>query len=125
MKKTEMYRQGDVLVIATDKNTIGENIPREGERVVLAHGEVTGHAHAIENSGCNLYIDDSTRISDTDSMNMIARLGGGLIPDRLLVCEKEVELKHEEHSTIHLKSGNYIVRIQREYSPTELRNVAD
>jgi hypothetical protein len=121
----KMFRQGDVLIVETRKSASGDAIPREGNRVVLAHGEVTGHAHAIEDKACCLYVDDSSRISDADAATMIARLGGGLIPDRLLVCDQPVELKHEEHSTIKLPSGNYIVRIQREYSPGELRNVAD
>jgi hypothetical protein len=55
----------------------------------------------------------------------IARLGGGLIPDRGLEVKKSAALKHEEHDHIKLPAGSYTVRIQREYSPAELRNVAD
>lgn len=122
------YRQGDVLIIPVPKGSRnpGAAIDREGGRVVLAHGEVTGHAHAIEDKACYLYVDDSSRISEADAMTMLSRLGGGLIPDRLLVCDTPVPVRHEEHRAFHLPADrDYIVRIQREYSPTELRNVAD
>lgn len=120
-----IYRQGDVLLISTDREPSKlKKQPREAGRVVLAHGEVTGHAHAIDSRFCSLYVEDGTR-SAPDMMTAISRLGGALIADRLLTCSKPVELKHEEHSTIKLPAGSYTVRIQREYHPEELRNVAD
>lgn len=135
------YRQGDVLIqeatlpwamseieAATRDVSKFKKVPREAGRVVLAHGEVTGHAHAIEARNCSLYAEDSTRAAP-DVMHALARLGGGmtgaLIPDRILKASKPVELKHEEHATIALKGKDHVVRIQREYTPGELRNVAD
>lgn len=40
-----MYRQGDVLIVAVGSvpGTL-DPIEREGDRIILAHGEVTGHA---------------------------------------------------------------------------------
>ena len=40
-------------------------------------------------------------------------------------ADEAVRLLHEEHAPIDLPAGSYIVRIQREYSPEALRNVAD
>ena len=43
-----MFRQGDVLIIPVAKlPDCLEPMKRERGRVILAHGEVTGHAHAI------------------------------------------------------------------------------
>jgi hypothetical protein len=53
-----MYRQGDVLIIPVE--SIPERldaIDRDDGRVVLAHGEVTGHAHAIKAEGAVLFRD--------------------------------------------------------------------
>ena len=53
-----MYRQGDVLIVPVE--SIPEEldpVDREDGRVVLAHGEVTGHAHAIEAEGAALFRD--------------------------------------------------------------------
>lgn len=130
MKKTNavktIMRQGDVLIIRTaDRDVKGlKRVAREQGRVVLAHGEVTGHAHAIADKECSLYLDDSVK-SAPDAMGMIARIGGNLIPDRVLKVTRAVTLRHEEHGPIALPKGTYTVRLQREYSPTELRNVAD
>ena len=43
----------------------------------------------------------------------------------LEIREAMVALQHDEHATINLPPGSYIVRRQREYSPEEIRRVAD
>lgn len=53
-----MYRQGDVLIVALDESEVpapfldatGELRDGRG-RLVLALGEVTGHAHAVQGPG--------------------------------------------------------------------------
>ena|SRR5256885_15992040 len=105
-----IVRQGDVLIMQAPKGLTPQNqISRDKGRIVLAYGEVTGHAHVIIDVGAELLT-----LPNTD--------------DRFLRIMKEsgVELRHEEHSTIALPPGNYIVRKQREYVPNALpRWVAD
>lgn len=130
MLKRETYRQGDVLLIRHDarrtpKMKLGAEEAREDGAVVLARGEVTGHKHQIRSQHASLFAVEDNRLTGESAMQVIARLGGGLIPDRLLRLEKPAELVHEEHSAIKLPAGNYVVRIQREYSPQSLRSVAD
>jgi hypothetical protein len=104
MKK--IYRQGDVLLIETTlpRGAIRKPL-EEPHRVVLAHGEVTGHAHAIH-----------------DVEHAIRFEASGL---SFLQVLQEVSLKHEEHEHITLPAGVYQLLIQTEYSPEELRNVQD
>ena len=46
------YRQGDVLLIPTDAiPEKAKRVTRDAGRIVLAYGEVTGHAHAIASRG--------------------------------------------------------------------------
>ena len=98
-----MYRQGDVLVMTAGK------IPKTAKKqnvCVLALGEVTGHAHQIQQNAV-LWLDrDGTKYVD--------------------VLGSEATLSHEEHGPIVL-SGPAIYRVtqQREYTPEEIRNVAD
>lgn len=48
MKKRNQMRQGDVLLDFDNPPTaLGKKLPREAGRVVLAHGEATGHTHSI------------------------------------------------------------------------------
>lgn len=107
MKRQTMYRQGDVLLFRVDGELPATATPveREQGRIVLAHGEVTGHAHAIDAREAQLF-------------------AVGAI-ERLLRVTKKVTLKHEEHTHIDLPMGIYRVVIQREYHPEEIRNVAD
>lgn len=108
MKQRKMYRQGDVLIERIDKSHMNRSKPmdREGGKVILAHGEVTGHAHAIADAGVHQYAGDA-----------------GVT--YLEVQQAVALLQHEEHGTIELPQGTYRVIRQREYSPEEIRNVAD
>ena len=103
----KLYRQGDVLVRAIGAASFPAKtteVPREGGNVVLAHGEVTGHSHAIASPCAHLFAAGA---------------------QRFLRAEKPVVLRHEEHSEVHLPAGHYEVVIQREYVPGAIRNVED
>lgn len=131
-KNLMVARQGDVgiLKLAANPGLLDRaktEQAREGGRLVLAHGEVTGHAHAISAPTASLYLDDSV-ISAPDAMQVIARIGGGVIPDRVLAAEGAVFLGHEEHDVIPASTikGKSIVRIQREYAGAQRsRSAAD
>lgn len=104
-----IYRQGDVLVFVVD--TIPERatpVDRDANgRIILALGESTGHAHAILER-------DAELLSVSDQVDRWLRVGNG-----------GAQVVHEEHATITLPPGAFRVRIQREYSPEAIRNVAD
>ncbi len=107
MNRPAMYRQGDVLVVAVDAiPRRAKPVDRRRERVVLAYGEVTGHAHAIADSGAALLEHEHDRY-------LRVTAGGG------------VGLTHEEHETILVPPGEYRVVRQREYTPEATRFVAD
>jgi len=105
MKNREQFRQGDVFidrVKAIPKDA--KPVKRDKGRVVLAYGEVTGHAHAI--------VEPEALLFD---------VGGELY----LEADGTVTLRHEEHAPITIDPGVYKVTRQREYSPEAIRNVAD
>lgn len=105
--KRGMLRQGDVLLVPVDGVPAdGKKVKRQGGRVILAAGEVTGHHHAIRDAGVALLDVGERRF--------------------VTVPETGAELKHEEHSTIQVAPGTYEVIIQREYDDAEeWRRVAD
>lgn len=100
----ETYRQGDVLLARVD--SLPKNATRKPveQRIVLAWGEVTGHAHAIDARFAKLY-----------------EFG----VDRFIEALDGATLVHEEHSAIKLKPGVYRVVQQREYVPGSSRIVVD
>lgn len=102
--RNAIYRQGDVLIRRIASLPTKKAQPRLTG--ILAYGEVTGHAHKVE----------------TLEHAEVLEIDGGLY---LRVAEEGVRIIHEEHAPVVLPKGNYEVEIQREYTPAEIRNVAD
>jgi hypothetical protein len=103
----DQYRQGDVLLVRVDENEMPATatpVPRENGLVVLAHGEATGHHHSLKARGARLF-----------------EAAG----QRFLRLSQPEALAHQEHDAIELPAGTYRVVRQREYSPEEIRTVAD
>ncbi|GAA2252368.1 hypothetical protein GCM10010145_20120 [Streptomyces ruber] len=108
-----MYRQGDVLIVPLAADAVPEHVrdapsqPRDTRgRLVLALGEVTGHAHAVVGPG------------------RLVREAGATGP-MLLHVPEGARVVHEEHAAISLPKGWYRVVRQREYVPGSVRIVAD
>jgi hypothetical protein len=100
------FRQGDVMLVAVERLPEGGKlVARENGQVVLAHGEATGHAHAIGEAGCALFDVNDLLYLNIETENCV--------------------LSHEEHAPIPLPVGVYRVVRQREYTPLEVRYVAD
>jgi hypothetical protein len=98
-----MWRHGDVLIQACAE------IPTEAARLphlILAKGELTGHAHRIEES------DAAQLFRHGEKMY-------------LRVTGERASVTHQEHATISLGRGMYRVWIQREYTPERIRKVVD
>lgn len=113
----QQARQGDVFLEVVKKSELpefedkkyttieGGGIP---QGVVLAHGEVTGHMHAVRSPNAFL-------MKQKDSNQFYLFIAGNLALD----------LVHEEHSPITLPPGHYKVTKQRQYTPGRIINVAD
>ena len=118
------YQQGDVVMYKlSDKdfeeysntNKAGDGYPivnyagQTNTKAVFAFGEVTGHTHRVEMSemlkdaGVALHMDYN-------------RTAGVYVPSAFEVHNESVELQHEEHDTITLPPGNYVVKIVREFN---------
>ena len=104
------YRQGDVLIARIASMPNGVKAVENTDRIVLAYGEVTGHAHAIIS-------DEAREFTFADARGAVRRF--------LQVFEQGATVRHEEHAPIPLPPGAYEIIQQREYTPEEIRNVAD
>lgn len=82
-----------------------KKVLRNARGFVLAEGEVTGHAHVIEEK-CEVY----------EKYGVL-----------YLVNSKPVKVKHEEHATVTVPPGIWKIGITREYDflTEEERNVCD
>jgi fermentation-respiration switch protein FrsA (DUF1100 family) len=98
-----LYRHGDVLLAAV-LTLPADAKPAPG--LILAHGELSGHAHRIRETG-------------------VAQLFTQGTFTYLRVTAAKATLVHEEHRPIELPTGIYRVWQQREYTPTAIRTVLD
>jgi hypothetical protein len=110
-----MFRQGDVLIERIATGTVpskGDPRRRDNGRVILAYGEVTGHAHAIDTlADPDAAIFDDPSATDGSFYLRLANDSG---------------VMHEEHARIDLPAGEYRVTRQREWTDAdEPRTVAD
>ncbi len=102
----KLFRQGDVLLQQVKSLPKGAKDETPQGRIVLAFGEVTGHAHAIENE------HKSCRYWSAEG-------------ERFLQVLTTSELRHEEHSTVTLPPGIYKLPSQVQYTPAALVRVTD
>lgn len=110
MKKTKskIFRQGDVLIERVSRTPAAADLTKQvpiGGRIILAHGEATGHHHSI----------------DADAADWWKTADG----DQFVTVHAATDVVHQEHDPIALQPGKYRVLRQREYSPEAIRNVAD
>ena len=121
MKKNKMqtmFRQGDVLIERIAAIPADATKQNQSDRIILAHGEVTGHHHCLELADP---ADWWKRGEIAPTLEKPTVLGGEIF----LAIEKAAEVTHQEHATVPLPPGNYRVTRQREYSPEAIHNVAD
>ena len=114
-------RQGDVLLTPVSALPADcTEVPYDKGRIVLAYGEVTGHAHAIAD---HRPAQRAKEIADA----AIARARLLVAPNgqRYLEVRETVHLTHEEHTAHAIPPGIYKLPTQVEYTPSELRQVAD
>jgi hypothetical protein len=111
MKHSNIYRQGDVLLIPVNSVPAGFK-PLRSSQVTLALGEVTGHHHSIYDNATG-YVADATEENPQ------------VLAEYVVVESGTADLTHQEHDTISLPPGTYQSIRQSEYAPGALRNVAD
>lgn len=110
MKATEnrhIIRQGDVLLLPIADGKLPEKcaaMAPENGRIVLAHGEATGHHHSFAaRDRIALFREDGS--------------GGGLYLS--VAGDAPAPLEHQEHSTLMIAPGAYKVIRQREWSDAD------
>jgi hypothetical protein len=88
MKTKWISRQGDVLIerIAKLPKELKRQEPVNG-RIILAHGEATGHHHSIEADAADWWKDEAG--------------------EQFVTVHRETALVHQEHGPIKLAPGRY------------------
>src|SRR5437868_3733034 len=91
------YRQGDVLLCGVEEIPLKATpMPSDGNRVIVAFGELTGHAHAFAAKEVRLFRDEPSGRSF------------------LAIAEDGAALVHEEHDPIHVPERSEERRVGKE-----------
>lgn len=104
--------QGDVMSETTDPKNI-EGLKKTAP--MLAEGESTGHHHSYGKNATGFY-------KEGDNLEMA---GGTPLAEFVKVGAGGDQLTHQEHGPINHPQGVYVKTPQVEYTPEELRRVAD
>lgn len=105
----KLYRQGDVLIRRIEQIPDGAQPQPTTARLTIALGEVTGHAHVLVIERAHEPIASYRDQTDQIFFDLMT----------------EAFLRHDEHATLTIPAGKYQVVRQREYTPQEIRQVAD
>lgn len=107
MTTGKQLQHGDVLLLKTETLPSGARRIMSKERIVLAEGEATGHAHTITPP-------DGAALFEFNEQ-------------RYLEVFKNVQLKHQEHREIEIPPGTYEIGHVVEVDPfqSEIRKVLD
>jgi hypothetical protein len=88
------FQQGDVLLEKMESLPTEVGFKRSADnRIVLAYGEATGHAHAVSTQDAQLYTNGQERY-------LFTTMGASVV--------------HEEHASIQLEPGVYRIVQRRE-----------
>lgn len=90
VSKMKLYRHGDVIIREVEK-VEGKKL----DHLVLAEGEITGHAHRVADGVAHLF-----QFQDKKYLEIQSELA---------------TLSHEEHKALQLPKGTYEIIIQRQY----------
>ena len=121
LRKYNKYQQGDVVMFQVDDESFKDIVgnPSQNKDIVhydghshthaiLALGEVTGHKHQVN------MVDMVKEAGVTLHMGVFQKAGED-VPDAFEVHNETVTLRHEEHNSIDIPPGKYVVRIVREF----------
>ena len=97
-KKPKLYRHGDLLIRQVKK------IPLSARRLstnIVAHGE-NGHRHKLH--GSHQVYGHATE-------------NPRIIEPTYFQAKEDISLKHQEHSSLKILKGNYVIVHEREHNP--------
>lgn len=121
IKETKIEEYGQLKGQETDLTDKNKRWMQE-DRVVIAEGEVTGHAHAF-----NFDNNPNVKITLYKNTDRYGESSQSDTPDFMRITGGPATITHEEHNPIQIPNGDYEVSQVREfdYISLEARRVVD
>lgn len=128
-KDPNKIQQGDVTALRIteiiDPLKLGLTaVAPQGERAILAEGEVTGHAHALPQEDVELF-DIPEDVARSTFADVLTEFRG--VKYLRVKGDKPINLSHEEHKPCFFEPGAYLINgiTEYDYFTEETRRVAD
>ena len=98
-KKLNIFRHGDLLFKPIDELPAKSTMKKQKDRI-LALGEATGHKHVL-----------------VGNAQIYNKLDGQGQETKYLELNEDCVVNHQEHNTLKISKGNYVIQMEREYDP--------
>lgn len=119
-----LVRQGDVTLMRIGKSAVpkyARPVERaEGEKIVVEHGESSGHGHRLAEPGVSGFRAETAEMAALAGLDVVLVGGAGAV-----MRHEYADGRHAEHESIALREGVWERAVQVEYDPEEDRRVAD
>lgn len=117
-----IVRQGDVTLVrvADDKTPRWANEIKRDGKLVVEHGESSGHGHRITEKHTTGFRAETAEQAAMAGLDVV--LVGGA---RAVMRHEYADGRHAEHEPVVLRQGVWERAVQVEYDPEEERRVAD
>lgn len=104
----QFLRHGDVDLRRLDSTPL-MSIPLDAKPAgqILMHGEATGHHHKVK-SGQVLFLEKPLQMEIAGETVQV---------EKFLRVEQDTVLEHQEHKTIPIPTGDYVILQERTYNP--------
>lgn len=104
----QFLRHGDVDLRRLDSTSL-RSIPLDAKPAgqILMHGEATGHHHKVK-SGQVLLLEKPIQMEIAGETVQV---------EKFLHVEQDTVLEHQEHKTIPIPRGDYVILQERTYNP--------
>lgn len=118
-----IVRQGDVTLVrvgATRLPAYAKEAQAGAEKIVVEHGESSGHGHRIHANEATGFRAETAEMAALAGLDVVLVGGSGAV-----MRHEYADGKHAEHEPVTLRSGVWERAVQVEYDPEEERRIAD
>ena len=118
----DIVRQGDVTLVRVKELPVRKAEAKRGDdgKLIIEHGEMTGHGHRIADSGAQGFRVETAEMAGRAGLDFVLVGGGGAT-----LRHEYADGRHAEHEPINLGEGAWTRAVQVDEDDEGAREVVD